>query len=126
METNRSVTMTHHMREKSVMSGLVELMPTDHSAPGGDGLSICCRLRAASPIPIVLPTARGADVDRIVGVKIGADDYVIKLFNSRELVARIRALLRRARRGRDGLCSRGRSLAFCGWRIDLAMLGYRF
>src|SRR3990170_1165054 len=80
----------------------VDLVVLDVMLPGEDGLSICRRLRAASAIPIIMVTARGEDVDRIVGLEIGADDYVAKPFNSRELVARIRALLRRAQGGRDG------------------------
>ena len=98
----------------------VDLVVLDIMLPGEDGLSICRRLRVASAIPIIVVTARGADVDRIVGLEIGADDYVTKPFNSRELVARIRALLRRAQAGRDGGGQRGRPLVFSGWRIDLA------
>src|SRR5262245_39117271 len=77
-------------------SSSVDLIILDVMLPGEDGLSICRRLRAASSIPIIMVTARDEDIDRIVGLEIGADDYVTKPFNSRELVARIRALLRRA------------------------------
>jgi two-component system, OmpR family, response regulator len=69
--------------------------------PGEDGLSICRRLRAASAILIIVVTARSADVDRVVGLDIGADDYVTKPFNSRELIVRIRAPLRHAQGRRD-------------------------
>src|SRR5947208_12504747 len=66
--------------------------------PGEDGLSICRRLRGGkNTVPIIMLTARGEDVDRIVGLEIGADDYLPKPFNPRELVARIRAILRRTR-----------------------------
>src|ERR1700730_16324832 len=75
----------------------VDLIVLDVMLPGEDGFSICRRLRAGSSLPIVMLTALGEDVDRILGLEIGADDYVTKPFNSRELVARIRALLRRAR-----------------------------
>jgi two-component system, OmpR family, response regulator len=98
----------------------VDLVVLDIMLPGEDGLSICRRLRAGSAIPIIMVTARGEDIDRIVGLEIGADDYVPKPFNSRELVARIRALLRRAQSGHDIARARARPLAFAGWRIDPA------
>ncbi len=106
--------------EASMAASPVDLVVLDIMLPGEDGLSICRRLRAASTIPIIMLTARGADVDRIVGLEIGADDYVTKPFNSRELVARIRALLRRAQGGHDGSRPRLRRLVFYGWRLDLA------
>ena len=74
----------------------VDLIVLDLMLPGEDGLSICRRLRAVSNIPILMLTARTEDIDRVVGLEIGADDYLGKPFNSRELVARIRAILRRA------------------------------
>lgn len=72
-----------------------DLIVLDVMLPGEDGLSICRRVRAASRVPILMLTARGEDIDRIVGLEIGADDYMAKPFNPRELVARIRAILRR-------------------------------
>jgi two-component system OmpR family response regulator len=75
--------------------GEPDLIVLDIMLPGEDGLSICRRLRAASRVPILMLTARGEDIDRIVGLEIGADDYLPKPFNPRELVARIRAILRR-------------------------------
>lgn len=74
-----------------------DLILHDLMLPGEDGLSICRRLRARSTTPILMLTARGDDVDRIVGLELGADDYLAKPFNPRELVARIRAVLRRVR-----------------------------
>lgn len=72
------------------------LMVLDLMLPGEDGLSICRRLRADNnPIPIIMLTAKGDEVDRIVGLEVGADDYLAKPFNPRELLARIRAVLRR-------------------------------
>jgi two-component system OmpR family response regulator len=91
----------------------------DIMLPGEDGLSACNRLRKVSNIPVIMLTAQGEDVDRIVGLEIGADDYVTKPFNSRELVARIRALLRRARSAAQ-VEARTRPLRFAGWRIDPA------
>lgn len=96
-----------------------DLVLLDVMLPGEDGFSICRRLRAGTTIPIILLTALGEDVDRIVGLELGADDYVTKPFNSRELVARIRGLLRRASYG----VSRGQlqeALLFAGWCIDPA------
>jgi len=73
-----------------------DLVVLDLMMPGEDGLSACRRLRGtANPIPIIMLTAKGDDVDRIVGLEMGADDYLPKPFNPRELVARIRAVLRR-------------------------------
>src|SRR3546814_10733855 len=67
----------------------------DLMMPGEDGLSLCRRMRAESQVPIILLTAMTGDTDRIVGLEIGADDYVVKPFNPRELLARIRAATRR-------------------------------
>ncbi len=72
-----------------------DLIVLDVMLPGEDGLSICRRLRAASRVPILMLTAKGDDIDRIIGLEMGADDYLPKPFNPRELVARIRAILRR-------------------------------
>jgi two-component system OmpR family response regulator len=95
-----------------------DLIVLDVMLPGEDGLSICRRLRMSSSIPIIMVTARGEDVDRILGLELGADDYVTKPFNSRELVARVRALLRRSESGSSSARFRPRSLTFAGWRID--------
>jgi two-component system, OmpR family, response regulator len=96
----------------------VDLLILDVMLPGEDGFSICRRLRAMSAIPIIMLTARGEEIDRILGLEIGADDYVAKPFSSRELVARIRALLRRAESAPGHSRSRMRPLTFAGWRID--------
>ncbi|MGF1651657.1 MAG: response regulator [Hyphomicrobiaceae bacterium] len=72
-----------------------DLIVLDLMLPGEDGLSICRRLRSASGIPVIMLTARSSEVDRIVGLEIGADDYVTKPFSKRELLARIRSVLRR-------------------------------
>jgi two-component system OmpR family response regulator len=75
--------------------GYPDLMVLDIMLPGEDGFAICRRVRADSAVPIIMLTARGEDIDRIVGLELGADDYMAKPFNPRELVARIRAILRR-------------------------------
>src|SRR5215472_12075001 len=69
----------------------------DVMLPGADGFEVCRRLRARHTVPVLMLTARGEDTDRIVGLEIGADDYVPKPFNPRELLARMRAVLRRLR-----------------------------
>jgi two-component system alkaline phosphatase synthesis response regulator PhoP len=71
------------------------LVVLDLMLPGIDGWEVCRRLRAEADVPIIMLTARSDDVDRIVGLELGADDYVTKPFNPRELVARVRAVLRR-------------------------------
>jgi len=75
--------------------GYPDLVVLDVMLPGEDGFAICRRVRAHSQVPIIVVTARGEDIDRIVGLELGADDYVTKPFNPRELMARIRAILRR-------------------------------
>ncbi|MGR6430861.1 response regulator [Rhizobium sp. PAMB 3174] len=74
-----------------------DLIVLDLMLPGEDGLSICRRLRATSAVPILMLTAKSDEIDRIVGLEVGADDYLAKPFAPRELLARIRAILRRAR-----------------------------
>lgn len=73
----------------------VHLVILDLMLPGEDGLSLARKLRASSKLPIIMLSARGEDVDRIIGLEVGADDYLAKPFNPRELLARIRAVLRR-------------------------------
>ena len=75
----------------------IDLAVLDVMLPDEDGLSTCRRLRAEGEIPVLMVTARGDDIDRIVGLEIGADDYLPKPFNPRELIARVRAILRRTR-----------------------------
>ena len=82
---------------KKATAGGYMLAVLDVMLPGINGFEVLRRIRAASRLPVLLLTARGEDVDRIVGLEIGADDYLPKPFNPRELVARIRAILRRAR-----------------------------
>jgi two-component system OmpR family response regulator len=94
-----------------------DLIILDAMLPGEDGFSICRRLRAASSTPIIMLTALGEDVDRIVGIELGADDYITKPFNSREVVARIRGLMRRASYGAEHR-ERREPMTFAGWRID--------
>jgi two-component system OmpR family response regulator len=94
-----------------------DLVILDVMLPGETGLSICRRLRVTTDIPILMLTAADGEIDRIVGLEIGADDYVTKPFNLRELIARIRGLLRRSSMTptKD---QRQRQLRFDGWRVD--------
>ena len=97
----------------------VDLLVLDLMLPGEDGLSLCRELRSRSQMPIIMLTARGEDVDRIVGLELGADDYVAKPFNPRELLGRIKAVLRRsAHAPRDPSPESVRGFSFGGWRLD--------
>ncbi|CDK16762.1 two-component response regulator OmpR [Erwinia amylovora LA635] len=97
------------------------LMVLDLMLPGEDGLSICRRLRSQSnPMPIIMVTAKGEEVDRIVGLEIGADDYIPKPFNPRELLARIRAVLRRQANELPGAPSQEEAvIAFGKFKLNL-------
>jgi two-component system OmpR family response regulator len=98
----------------------VDLVVLDIMLPGEDGLSICRRLRDSHRLPIILVSAKSDEIDRIVGLEIGADDYVGKPFNPRELLARIRAVLRRTA-GMSADPARPvtwRTLTFNGWTVD--------
>lgn len=100
-------------------SAAIDLVILDIMLPGGNGLDLCREIRSRSALPVIMLTARGSETDRIVGLEIGADDYLAKPFNPRELLARINAVLRRARSSRDtsgGLT--GSNLEFDGWRLD--------
>jgi two-component system OmpR family response regulator len=100
----------------------VDLIVLDLMLPGEDGLALCRDLRArgAKPIPILMLTARGDEADRIVGLEMGADDYLSKPFASRELLARIRAVLRRTHMLPPNLQAGplAAELRFDGWRLD--------
>jgi two-component system OmpR family response regulator len=91
----------------------------DLMLPGEDGLSLCRELRSRSQLTIIMLTARGEDVDRIVGLELGADDYVAKPFNPRELLGRIKAVLRRsAHAPRDPSPESVRAFTFGDWRLN--------
>jgi len=78
-----------------------DLIVLDIMMPEMDGLTVCKELRKTSNVPVIILTARGDDIDRIIGLEIGADDYMAKPFNPRELVARVKAVLRRSQGERD-------------------------
>jgi two-component system OmpR family response regulator len=96
-----------------------DLLILDINLPGEDGLSICRRLRAQRDLPIVIVTARGDDVDKIIGLEMGADDYLAKPFNPRELLARVRSVLRRAKTV-DQVEPRRHVYRFAGWSVDVS------
>lgn len=103
----------------SLEVGKFDLIVLDVMMPGEDGLSLCRRLRATRSIPVVLLTAMSAETDRIIGLEIGADDYVTKPFSPRELLARIRAVLRRTQDTASREEPPSHSLyEFDGWRLD--------
>ena len=93
-----------------------DLIVLDLMLPGEDGLTLCRRLRAHSSVPILMLTARGDEFERVLGLEMGADDYLAKPFSPRELLARIRSILRRAGdRGSDA----SSRIGFDGWTLDL-------
>jgi len=104
--------------DRAVAARRPDLIVLDIMLPGEDGLSICRRLRARSELPILMLTAKSDDIDRIVGLELGADDYLPKPFNPRELLARIRAVLRRAERPAAATAA-SRRVAFDKFTADL-------
>jgi two-component system OmpR family response regulator len=106
--------------DKLLEAGRFDLIVLDVMLPGEDGLALCRRLRATSRIPIIMLTALSEDTERIIGLEMGADDYLAKPFNPRELLARVKAVLRRS-----GVVPKavdddgGTVLAFAGWRLDV-------
>lgn len=99
-ESFRVVALSGASLDRAVAAGTVpDLIVLDWMLPGEDGLSICRRLRAVNGPPVVMLTAKDEDIDRVLGLEMGADDYVSKPFNPRVLLARIRAVLRRASGG---------------------------
>ena len=101
-------------------SSRVDLVILDLMLPGDDGLVLCRNLRARSEVPIIMLTARGEETDRIVGLEMGADDYLPKPFNPRELLARIKVILRRVRvQGETTPLSGLREVRFEGWTLDV-------
>ena len=100
-----------------------DIILLDIRLPDQDGLSIARQLRAGSSIPIIMLTGMGSDIDRVVGLELGADDYVVKPFNPRELIARIRAVLRRTS-GQTASVAPSADAGherrrFAGWTLDL-------
>ncbi len=104
----------HHIADASV-----DLLILDVMLPGTNGLEICRNLRTHSTVPILMLTAKGSETDHIVGLEMGADDYVAKPFSPPELMARVKALIRRSRMDSpDGSVKTGRVIVFAGWKLD--------
>ena len=111
---------------KELQNWAIDLIVLDVMMPGDDGLTLCRNLRAESNIPVIMLTAMGEEMDRIIGLEMGADDYLAKPFNPRELLARIKAVLRRAdsqpgrRAVRDMEEGEGETVVtFAGWKLNL-------
>ncbi len=105
--------------ERALERGPVDLIVLDVMLPGEDGLAVCRRVASGDGgPPIIMLSAMGEDTDRIVGLELGADDYLAKPCNPRELLARIRAVLRRAE-SRGASSTVGASCEFAGWALDL-------
>jgi two-component system, OmpR family, response regulator len=106
---------------RALDAGRIDLIVLDLMLPGDDGLTLCRNLRAKSDTPVIMLTARGEETDRIVGLEMGADDYLAKPFSARELQARIKAILRRARNLPENLqAESARHIHFSGWTLDTA------
>ena len=101
--------------------GHPDMVVLDLMLPGEDGLTLCRDLRARSDLPVIMLTARGEETDRIIGLEMGADDYLPKPFNPRELLARIKSVLRRSRALPENLkAEEARLFRFAGWTLDSA------
>ncbi|MFZ5748413.1 MAG: response regulator transcription factor [Pseudomonadota bacterium] len=100
-----------------IETGGFQMVVLDIMLPGTNGLDICRWLRARTSLPIIIISARARDTDRIVGLELGADDYLSKPFSAEELVARVRAVLRRVN-GEVSAAPRVRALQFDGWTVD--------
>lgn len=105
---------------KALADSRIDLILLDLMLPGEDGLSLCRTLRVESDIPIIMLTAKGDEIDRVIGLEMGADDYLPKPFGSRELIARIRAVLRRGPRHSEPKAKQPAQYCFDRWRLDIA------
>ncbi|MEY3671059.1 MAG: Transcriptional regulatory protein ompR [Pseudomonadota bacterium] len=105
----------------AIAVAMPDLIVLDLMLPGEDGLTLCRELRSQSDVPVLMLTARSEEIDRIVGLEMGADDYLAKPFNPRELVARIKSILRRARALPLNLRpDEARLIHFSGWTLEIA------
>jgi two-component system, OmpR family, response regulator len=104
---------------RALGAGHFDLVVLDLMLPGDDGLTLCRELRTKSDVPVIMLTARGDETDRIVGLEMGADDYLPKPFNPRELLARIKVVLKRTRSLPPNMRPDDRrELVFAGWKLD--------
>jgi two-component system OmpR family response regulator len=117
-EVRVSIAADARAMDKILESARIDLLVLDLMLPGEDGLSICRRLRARSTLPVIMLTASGEPVARVVGLEMGADDYVAKPFDPHELLARIRAVLRRANALPAAIEKAPSVMRFAGWHLD--------
>jgi two-component system OmpR family response regulator len=105
---------------KVLADSKIDLILLDLMLPGENGLSLCRAIRAESNVPIIMLTAKGDEVDRVIGLEMGADDYLPKPFGSRELIARIKAVLRRSHEqtATKGIDERSKRYRFDRWALD--------
>jgi two-component system OmpR family response regulator len=108
-----------HEMKVSLAESPADLIVLDLMLPGTNGLDLCRELRKTSPVPVVMLTAKGDEVDRITGLEVGADDYLAKPFNPRELLARVNAVLRRTAASPNHSVRRHRGFGFAGWKLDM-------
>ena len=101
-------------------AGPVDMIVLDLMLPGTNGIDLCRQIRRTSDIPIIFISARGSDEDRVLGLELGADDYLAKPFNTRELIARIRAVLRRGPITDLDPGNRRHEVRFEGWTVNLS------
>jgi len=106
--------------DERMAAAVPDLMVMDLMLPGEDGLSLTRRIKALHNIPVIMLSARGEDIDRIVGLEVGADDYLAKPFNPRELLARIRAVLRRGNGEVAAAQAKDENIHFGPFSLDLA------
>ncbi|HSV84910.1 MAG TPA: response regulator transcription factor [Ramlibacter sp.] len=103
----------------AMAAGQPDLIILDVMLPGEDGVTLCRAVRARSEVPVIMLTARGDETDRVVGLEVGADDYVPKPFSPRELLARVKSVLRRSKALPPNLRRQeGRWFRFAGWQLD--------
>ncbi|MHA6720343.1 response regulator [Sphingomonas sp. RS6] len=100
-------------------NGPVDLVLLDVMLPGTSGIDLCRAIRQKSAVPIIFISAKGSETDRVVGLELGADDYLPKPFGTRELIARVRAVLRRGGAGRDAEERPQGVISFDGWTVNL-------
>jgi two-component system catabolic regulation response regulator CreB len=122
----------------ALAAGPVDLIILDVMLPDASGFEVCKDIRRKSAVPVIFLTARSAEVDRVVGLEIGGDDYVVKPFSPRELVARVKAVLRRSAEGASAPARTSRkksppfavdaercAIAYCGRRLELSRYEYK-
>jgi two-component system OmpR family response regulator len=115
-----SIAHTGEAMDRMLLRGHVDLIVLDIMMPGEDGLSICRRLQQKNYIPIILLTALTEETDRIIGLEVGADDYLCKPFSPRELIARIKSVIRRSEAVPHHKKNSTGIVKFDRWRIDLS------